>query len=81
MKGSARISSSNLSGGRLTVREAGRLMALSLALLFATASAAEEAAPATAETKDKVPSYIHDIQPLFNKRCVACHAVSAPRAI
>ncbi|MEM7191435.1 MAG: fatty acid cis/trans isomerase [Pseudomonadota bacterium] len=47
------------------------IVAAGLILLFSWASSAEEAPPA--QTEAKVPSYATDIQPLFNKRCVACH--------
>ena len=49
------------------------VVATALVLLFAAAGSTEEAAQPPAHKKGAVPSYVDDIQPLFNKRCVACH--------
>ena len=67
----------NLSRNQLTVplliREAARFIAIALIALPATVSTAQEASAPPPQTEHQVPSYTDDIQPLFNKRCIACH--------
>jgi len=56
---------------------AGSLALLLLLIAFAVSGLAEESAPAPApapaQAAAPAPSYAADIQPIFNKRCVACH--------
>jgi hypothetical protein len=73
MTGLGHIASMKLSSRRPRMRDAARLIVATLLMLCASTALAEEASQTPAKTKDGVPSYAHDIQPLFNKRCIACH--------
>jgi mono/diheme cytochrome c family protein len=73
MTGLGHITSMKLSGRRPRMHNATRLIAAALLMLCATTALADETSKTPAKTRDGVPSYAHDIQPLFNKRCIACH--------
>ncbi|MEM8575075.1 MAG: fatty acid cis/trans isomerase [Pseudomonadota bacterium] len=64
--------SRNTSRWRFHARHAA-IIAAALVMICTVGVAAEEAPKVPAATKDEGPSYTADIQPLFNKRCIACH--------
>lgn len=73
MKAEAYIPSRNRLPMPLRIRKAACFIAITLMALPATMSTGQEASAPPPRTEHYVPSYTDDIQPLFNKRCIACH--------
>ena len=73
MKAEAYIPSKNPLPMPLLIRAAACFIAITPMALPATVSTAQEASAPSPRSEHHVPSYTDDIQPLFNKRCIACH--------
>jgi len=59
--------------GRLACRTAAALAASALLLLIAADARAQDRERTPANATRDIPGYTDDIQPIFNKRCIACH--------